>query len=91
VALHNTEKWNGKGYPHGLAGLDIPLSARIMEVADVFDALVSDRSYKKGFSFEKSIDIIKESSGTHFDPLIAQAFLNAQDEARKIMEKHYTS
>lgn len=91
MALYHHEKWDGKGYPSGLSGFDIPLSARIMAVADVFDALVSDRSYKKGFSFEKSIDIIKESSGTHFDPLIAQAFLNAQDEARKIMEKHYSN
>ena len=91
MALYHHEKWNGKGYPNGISGYDIPLSARIMAVADVFDALVSDRSYKKGFSFEKSIGIIEESSGSHFDPVVAQAFLNVQDQAREIMAKHYGS
>ena len=89
MALYHHEKWNGKGYPTGISGTDIPLSARIMAVADVFDALVSDRSYKKGFSFEKSIEIIQESVGTHFDPFVAQAFLNVQDKAREIMASHY--
>ena len=89
MALYHHEKWNGTGYPTGLNGTDIPLSARIMAVADVFDALVSDRSYKKGFSFEKSIGIIQESLGTHFDPLVAQAFLNVQDKAKEIMNVHY--
>ncbi len=88
LALYHHEKWDGKGYPTGLSGEEIPLSARIMAVADVFDALVSNRSYKKAFSFEKAIDIIRESSGTHFDPLIAGAFLNVQDEARMIMEEN---
>ena len=88
LALYHHEKWDGTGYPKGLAGEDIPLSARIMAVADVFDALVSDRSYKKAFPFEKAIDIIRESSGTHFDPQIAQAFLNVQDKARLVLEEH---
>ncbi|MCR5558080.1 MAG: HD domain-containing protein [Butyrivibrio sp.] len=88
LALYHHEKWDGKGYPTGLAGEEIPLSARIIAVADVFDALVSDRSYKKAFPFEKAIDIIRESSGTHFDPLIAQAFLNVQDKARQVLEEH---
>ena len=91
MALYHHEKWNGKGYPYGISGEDIPLSARIMAVADVFDALVSTRSYKKGFPFEKAISIIEESIGTHFDPLVANAFLNVQDKAREIMEKNYTT
>lgn len=87
LALYHHEKWNGAGYPTGIAGEEIPLSARIMAVADVFDALVSTRSYKKGFPFEKAMDIIRESSGTHFDPDVAQAFLNAEDEVRKVAEE----
>jgi energy-coupling factor transport system substrate-specific component len=87
LALYHHEKWDGTGYPTGLSGEEIPLSARIMAVADVFDALISERSYKKAFSFEKAIEIIKESSGTHFDPNIVKAFLNAKDEVRKIANK----
>ena len=87
LALYHHEKWNGAGYPTGIAGEEIPLSARIMAVADVFDALVSTRSYKKGFPFEKAMDIIRESAGTHFDPDVAQAFLNAEDEVRKVAEE----
>lgn len=87
LAMYHHEKWDGTGYPTGLSGEDIPLSARIMAVADVFDALISERSYKKAFSFEKAIEIIKESSGTHFDPNIVKAFLNAEDEVRKIANK----
>ncbi len=86
LAAYHHEKWNGKGYPCGLAGEEIPLSARIMAVADVFDALVSTRSYKKPFTFEKAMDIIREGAGTHFDPLVAKAFLNAEDEVRRIAE-----
>ena len=86
LAAYHHEKWNGKGYPCGLAGEEIPLSARIMAVADVFDALVSTRSYKKPFPFEKAMDIIREGAGSHFDPLVAQAFLNAEDEVRRISE-----
>ena len=78
------EKWDGSGYPKGLKGEEIPLSARVMAVADVFDALVSDRSYKKGYSIEKSLDIIREGIGTHFDPKVAQAFLDAEDEVRRV-------
>ena len=59
-----------------------------MAVADVFDALVSDRCYKKAFPFEKAMSIIKEDAGTHFDPLVADAFIQAEDEVRKVAEKH---
>ncbi len=87
LAYSHHERWDGKGYPLGLAGKDIPLSARIMSVADVFDALISDRSYKKGFSFEKSISIIREGVGSQFDPLVARAFLHVQDEAKRLSEE----
>ena len=84
LALYHHEKWNGKGYPTGLKGTDIPLSARVMAVADVFDALVSRRSYKEPFTIEKALDIIKEDAGTHFDPLVAKAFLDAEEDVRRI-------
>lgn len=84
LAEFHHEKWNGKGYPHGISGEDIPLSARIMAVADVFDALVSERSYKKGFPFEKAMGIIEEDAGTHFDPLVAEAFIGASERVKKI-------
>lgn len=84
LAYYHHEKWNGEGYPQKLSGEDIPLSARIMAVADVFDALVSKRSYKEPFSVEQAISIIRESSGTHFDPKIVTAFLHAQEEIRRI-------
>ena len=84
LALYHHEKWNGKGYPTGIKGEDIPLSARVMAVADVFDALVSHRSYKEPFSIEKALDIIREDAGTHFDPLVVQAFLNAEQQVRRV-------
>ena len=86
LAAFHHERWDGTGYPCGLKGEEIPLSARVMAVADVFDALVSRRSYKEGFPFEKAIQIIREGSGSHFDPQIAEAFLRAQDEARRVAE-----
>ncbi|MBQ7680027.1 MAG: HD domain-containing protein, partial [Butyrivibrio sp.] len=89
LATYHHEKWNGKGYPYGLAGEEIPLSARIMAVADVFDALVSRRSYKEPYSFEKACDIIREESGSHFDPVVAAAFLQNEAGARQVYETHY--
>ena len=86
MAHYHHEKWNGEGYPEGLKGEQIPLSARIMAVADVFDALVSRRSYKDGMPFEKAMDIIKEGSGSHFDPQIVKAFVDSEAEVRKIAE-----
>ena len=90
LALYHHEKWNGQGYPQGLSGEEIPLSARIMAVADVFDALVSKRAYKDGFPFEKAMDIIRESSGSHFDPQVAQAFINAETKVREVAERNST-
>ena len=85
LAHYHHEKWNGSGYPCALKGEEIPLSARIMAVADVFDALVSKRSYKDGFPFEKAMAIIEEGSGTHFDPHVAGAFMHASDEVYQVM------
>ena len=81
MAYCHHERWDGTGYPSGLSGEDIPLSARIMAVADVFDALVSQRSYKQPFSYRKAIGIIMEESGTHFDPTVVEAFLSISESA----------
>jgi len=86
LALYHHEKWNGSGYPMGISGEDIPLSARIMAVADVFDALVSKRSYKEGMPFEKAMSIIHEGAGSHFDAEIVRAFESAEDEVRRVSE-----
>ena len=85
LANFHHEKWDGTGYPRGLKGQEIPLSARIMAVADVFDALVSRRSYKEPFSFEKAMQIIQEDSGSRFDPAIVDVFSRAGEEVRRIM------
>ncbi len=84
MSAYHHEKWNGKGYPYGLSGEDIPLCARIMAVADVFDALLSKRSYKAPFSYEDAVSIIKEESGTHFDPNIVSIFLTKQNELQLV-------
>lgn len=78
MAAYHHEWWNGRGYPYGISGEDIPLCARIMAVADVFDALTSKRCYKDAMSLEKAYAIIREESGTHFDPAVAEAFLRQQ-------------
>ena len=79
VATYHHERWNGAGYPAGLAGEDIPLSARIMAIADVYDALISRRCYKKPMSKESAFEIIRQESGTHFDPRLAAVFLNHRE------------
>lgn len=86
LAIYHHEKWNGKGYPTGMSKEEIPLSARIMAVADVFDALVSRRSYKEPFPVDKAFEIIKEESGSHFDPLVVKAFMNAEGEIRRVQK-----
>lgn len=88
IANYHQEKFNGSGYPTGISGERIPLSARISAIADVFDALTSKRPYKEAFSLEKSYNILKESSGTHFDPMIVKAFFDAQDEIEAVYEKY---
>lgn len=88
LATYHHERWDGKGYPSGKAGFDIPLSARIMAVADVFDALVSKRSYKEPFSFDKAMEIITEGAGSQFDPEVAKVFVEAADDVKKILAAH---
>ncbi len=88
LATYHHERWDGSGYPSGKSGEDIPLSARIMAVADVFDALVSKRSYKEPFTFEKAMSIIEEGAGTQFDPVIAKIFVESAEEARQISKAH---
>ena len=80
MATYHHEWWNGKGYPYGVSGNDIPLCARIMAVADVFDALISKRVYKDAMPLERAYAIIREESGTHFEPEIVDAFLAVADD-----------
>lgn len=84
MALYHHEKWNGTGYPMKISGVSIPLSARIMAAADVLDALLSKRQYKEPFSVEKTMQIFRESSGTHFEPCIAEAVLSLEGEIREV-------
>ena len=74
IPLCHHEKWDGTGYPRGLKGTDIPLSARIFAVVDVWDALTSDRPYRKAWSHEKTLTFIQEQSGIHFDPQVVDLF-----------------
>lgn len=80
IAKGHHEKWDGSGYPLGKRGEDIPLSARIVAIADVFDALTSERPYKKAFSLEETFRIIEEGSGKHFDPEIVRVFLENKNK-----------
>jgi putative two-component system response regulator len=84
IALKHHEKWDGSGYPFGLKGEDIPLSARIVALADVYDALTTKRVYKPAMPHEAAVEIIRESSGFHFDPEIVEAFLRIDEEIRAI-------
>lgn len=88
IALTHHEKWDGSGYPVGLQGEDIPLSGRIVAVADVFDALTSRRPYKEPWPLDKSIDIIRQGRSKHFDPSAVDAFLDIRDEIGSIMQTH---
>lgn len=87
LAYYHHEKWNGTGYPFGISGTDIPLSARILSIADVYDALTSKRSYKEPFSHEKSVEIVVQDSGVAFDPEIIEVFQEIEGEFHKAKEK----
>ncbi len=89
IAGYHHEKWDGTGYPEGLAGDDIPLSARIMSVADVYDALRSKRIYKDAYSDEISTQIIRNGRGKHFDPDVTQAFLTIKGELGVITDSMF--
>jgi putative two-component system response regulator len=88
IAYGHQEKWDGSGYPRGLRGDAIPLSARLMAVADVYDALISRRVYKKACTHEKALEIIAEGRGRHFDPEIVDAFLGITEQFRQIARRH---
>jgi putative two-component system response regulator len=87
IAYSHQEKWDGSGYPEGLAGDGIPVSARLMAVADVYDALISRRVYKPAFTHERAVELIAEGRGKHFDPDITDAFMEIREEFRTIAKK----
>jgi len=84
IAAYHHECWDGSGYPYGLKGTDIPLQGRLMAVIDVYDALVSERPYKKPFSHDAALDIIMKGSGQHFDPYITKVFLDINEKIKKV-------
>jgi putative two-component system response regulator len=85
IAQSHHEKWNGKGYPNGLIGEEIPLVARIVAIADVFDALTCIRPYKAAWPVEKALELICCEAGQHFDPLLVELFLKSETEVRRIV------
>jgi putative two-component system response regulator len=91
IAHYHQEKWDGSGYPEKLAGEAIPVSARLMAVADVYDALISRRVYKPPFPREKAVAIIREGRGSHFDPDMVDAFLEVEEEFNAIAERYMDS
>ncbi|MBP5328408.1 MAG: HD domain-containing protein [Spirochaetaceae bacterium] len=88
VAHYHHEKWDGTGYPDKLCGTQIPIEARIMALADVFDALVSKRCYKDSFSYDKAFEIIQESLGTHFDPELGKLFIQCRAELEELYNSY---
>ncbi|MGD8110020.1 response regulator [Vibrio sp. TRT 17S01] len=88
IAHYHQEKWDGSGYPEGLKGNEIPISARMMAIADVYDALISKRVYKPAFPHEKAVSIIEEGAGQHFDPVMVKAFLAIEQQFKSIAETY---
>lgn len=84
IAEFHQEKWDGSGYPHGLAGDDIPIAGRLMALADVYDALISKRVYKPAFPHSKAVELILQGRGTHFDPDVTDAFAKLQTRFREV-------
>jgi putative two-component system response regulator len=87
IAYSHQEKWDGSGYPEGLAGDAIPVSARLMAVADVYDALISRRVYKPAFTHERAVELIAEGRAKHFDPDVCDAFMEIREEFRTIAKR----
>jgi putative two-component system response regulator len=87
IAYSHHERWDGSGYPDALAGEDIPLPARIMAIADVYDALISKRHYKEAMSHQDAVTIMDESRGTHIDPFVYDTFKQVGDEFIEIAER----
>ncbi|TPE47517.1 two-component system response regulator [Maribrevibacterium harenarium] len=88
IAQYHHEKWDGSGYPHGLSGENIPISGRLMALADVYDALISERVYKPAFSHDKAKSIILEGDGKHFDPKVVAAFLRQEQQFMDIAARY---
>lgn len=88
IVIGHHERWDGKGYPYGLQGDAIPVAARLMAVADVFDALISKRVYKEAFPQQMAVDIIRQGSGTQFDPDVIEAFLALSEQFAEIARQH---
>ncbi len=88
MAAYHHERWDGKGYPDGLHGEVIPLSARVMAVADVFDALTSPRVYKPAFPLDKALQILEEGAGTQFDPKVIEVFMESLPEVKRVLRKY---
>ena len=84
IAYSHHERWDGTGYPHGLREKDIPLAARIMAIADVYDALTTKRCYKSALSHEEAVKILRQGSGSQFDPVLVDTFLAASEAFDKI-------
>lgn len=87
IALNHHEKWDGSGYPRGIGGAEIPVEARIIAIADVFDALTSERPYKKAWSVEEAVQLLREQSGRHFDPELVELFLGQLPTILEIKER----
>ena len=88
VALGHHEKWDGTGYPFNQRGIQIPLAARIVAIADVFDALTSDRPYKKAWPVEQAFNYVRDQSGHHFDPILVPQFLSIAPQLEKVLIEH---
>lgn len=88
IALSHHERWDGSGYPNGLAGLDIPPEGRVAAVADVFDALTSDRVYRPAMAVDVAIGIMREGRGKHFDPDLLDLFLGSMDDILLLRAKN---
>ena len=89
-AGYHHERWDGKGYPFGLAGTNIPIQGRLMAFADVYDALISERPYKKPLTHDDVVEIIMEGAGGQFDPLLAEVFYKVQDQFKAVQQQHLT-
>lgn len=89
IALTHHERFDGTGYPEGLRGDDIPLEGRIAAIGDVFDALTSDRVYRRAFPLGKALEIMKDGRGTHFDPELFDVFIGSLNDAVEIMQQYH--
>jgi putative two-component system response regulator len=88
IAYAHHEKWDGSGYPRRLKGSDIPLYGRIVAIADVFDALMTARPYKRAWTVDEALTLIRASSGSHFDPVLVEVFFGALPEILKVQERY---